>query len=384
MKIVCAQSVLYGQEAFGTLGEVTVLPDRDISVIHVEHADALIVRSKTKVDSSLLKHSRVKFVGTATAGFDHFDLDFLNQAGIAWSASTGCNANSVAEYVIAALLYLAHTYAFDLRDKCMAIVGVGEVGRRVAAKARALGMTLLLNDPPRALTEPRGEWLQLEAVLPRADIVTFHVPLNRHKRFPTWHMADCRFFAQMQPGAIFINASRGQVVQENDLMHAASRHLFEHLVLDVWCDEPYASQSLLATTDIATPHIAGYSSDGKLRGTEMVYRECCHFFEQEPTWDSQALRPPSQCPEITLDARVLSTQEAIFECVRAVFDIKAESERFLSGLSDDPKANVTWFEQFRRDYPVRREFDGTTVRLKNADIQLADMLCKLGFNLKAP
>lgn len=381
MKIVAAESVLWAREAFSTLGDVIVLPDRRIGPADVRKADALIVRSKTRVDRGLLEGSRVKFVGTATAGYDHFDVEWLESAGIAWTAAPGCNANSVAEYVMAALLCLAQRHAFELEGLCLGVVGVGQVGRRVVSKAEALGLCVLQNDPPRRLAEGAPELIELEDLLPEADILTLHVPLTERGPFATRRMADARLFAQMKAGAIFINASRGEVVDEADLLLALVRGAISHAVLDVWNDEPRWNSELMARIDLGTPHIAGYSFDGKLEGTLIVYREACRFFEKPPVWDPAPLCPPPPRPLIEHDPAGLDDEESLWIIVRQVYDIEADDRALRSG-PNDLEARAERFERLRREYPERREFPNTVVRLKRSAPSLERKLAGLGFRVE--
>ncbi len=270
LRIVCAESVLFGREAFETLGDTVVLPDRKIGPADVREADALVVRSKTPVNRALLEGSRVSFVGTATAGFDHMDTVWLESQGVAWMAAAGCNANSVAEYITAALLCLATRYGWNLRRMTLGVVGVGQVGRRVVRKAEALGMRVLRNDPPRKLADQAPELIELDEVLAESDVVTLHVPLTEEGPFATRRMADARFFARMKPGASFFNASRGEVVDESDLLLALESGHVGHAVLDVWAHEPYWNADLARRADIITPHIAGYSYESFFKMSKVL------------------------------------------------------------------------------------------------------------------
>jgi len=380
MKIVCAESVLYGREAFQTLGEVAVLPDRKIGPADVRDADALAIRSKTRAGRALLEGSRVAFVGTATAGFDHLDTDWLAQAGVAWMAAAGCNANSVAEYIVAALLCLARRHAFRLEGRTLGVVGVGQVGRRVVRKAQALGMRVLQNDPPRKLAEGAPELIDLSELLPAADILTLHVPLTDGGPFATRRMADARLFARMKPGAVFLNASRGEVVDEADLLLALDRGQVSRVALDVWDREPHWNAALMARADLGTPHIAGYSYDGKLDGTVQVYRDACRFFERPAAWDPAPLRPPPPVPEIRYDPAGRDDEEALEAIVRQVYDIEADDRALRGGPADDA-ARAERFERLRKHYPERREFPNTTVRLARPAPSLARKLEGIGFRL---
>jgi len=378
MKIICAQSVLFGREAFSTLGETVVLPDRRIGAEDVRDADALIVRSKTRVDGALLEGSRVQFVGTATAGFDHLDTAWLDDHGVAWAAAPGCNANSVAEYVVAALLCLAHRHGVTLEGMSIGVVGVGQVGSRVVRKAEALGLRALQNDPPRRLAENNPIFIELDELLPVCDIVTLHVPLTDRGPFATRRLADARFFARMKPGAIFINASRGEVVDEADLWLARQAGQIRHLVLDVWDNEPHWNLRLAELADLITPHIAGYSFDGKLAGTDMIYRTACGFFEVTPQWDAPSHCPPPPVPYLEYDPAHREVEEALWEIVRQVYDIEADDRalRTPAHAGDDPAER---FERLRKTYPDRREFFNTTVHLHGAYPLLRRRLEGIGF-----
>ena len=381
MKIVCASSVLFGEESFHTLGDVVVIPDHEISNADLKDADALIVRSKTKVTAELLEGSRVGFVGAATAGHDHMDTDYLHYADIAWCAAPGCNANSVSEYVAAALLCLGQRRHFELAGKTIGVIGVGQVGGRVAKKAEALGMNVLRNDPPLALSPDGLTYLPLAEVLREADIVTLHVPLTRAGQFPTFHMADCRFFSNMKPGALFINTARGEAVESDSLLFALESGVVGHAVLDVWEGEPLIPRKLLEKVDIGTSHIAGWSFEGRLNGTLQVYREACHFFEVAPCWlPDERLLPPPRAPEMSVDARDKSDEAVLWEIVCAGYDIEADDRALRASLVREEPARAAHFDALRRTYPDRREFSAMNIRLKNTSRILAEKIAGLGFN----
>ena len=273
MNIICASSLALGREIFSTLGEVTVMAERDIDAAAVRDADALIIRSKVRVNRELLEGSRVSFVGTATAGTDHLDLPWLEERGIAWTAAPGCNARSVAEYVVAALLRLAVRHHFALDGKCLALVGVGHVGRRLADLAPMLGLKVLLNDPPRHAAEGLATLRPLDEILPQADLVSLHVPLTLAGDYATRHLVDCRFLSALKPGCLFVNASRGEVVDEESLLLARDRGYISRAVLDVFEHEPRLRREVAAQADLVSPHIAGYSYEGRVNGTHLCYEE---------------------------------------------------------------------------------------------------------------
>ena len=374
MKTVVSETVLFGKEAFETLGEVVVIPDRQIRPEHLKDADALIIRSKTNVTPDLLAGSSVRFVGTATAGFEHIDFQGLEKCGIGWCAAPGCNADSVADYLTAALLTLHMKHDVELEGKTIGIIGVGQVGSRVAKRAEALGLRVLLNDPPRAAKEGNQGFQCLEKLLSESDIVTLHVPLIKEKPWPTLKMADCRFFEQVKRGAVFINSARGKVLDSDAFLHAKANGIVSHAVLDVWDPEPLIRADVLNAAAIGTPHIAGHSLEGKLNGTVQVYREACHFFEAPPVWDPAPLLPAVAVPELKIDSRGKSDLEVLAEAVAKIYDIGADQ------LSVE---DIERFDQRRTHYAVRREFKNSTVSLSENRPDLFKRIANAGCNVPA-
>ncbi len=367
MKTVVAETVMLGREAFETLGAVDVIPDRQIGPEHLKEADALIIRSKTKVTAELLEGSSVRFVGTATAGFEHIDFQTLEKNHIGWCASPGCNAASVADYIMTALLKLN----IEPEGKTLGIIGVGQVGSRVAARAEALGLRVLLNDPPREAHEDDKFFQTLETLLNESDIVTLHIPLITGTPWPTLQMADCRFFEKMKHGTVFINASRGQVLDSVALLHAKENGIIAHAVLDVWDPEPDIRPDILEIADIGTAHIAGHSLEGKLNGTVHVYREACHFFELNPVWNPAPLLPAVEIPELKIDSCGKTDLSVLSEAVSAVYNITADDQ----ALHEAPET----FDALRANYGVRREFFNTKVLLPENRPELSQKLRTIGF-----
>ena len=385
MKIVVAESVLHGADAFSRLGEVTVLPDRAISAAEVRGADALVIRSKTKVDRRLLEGTSIAWVGTATAGFDHMDISALEERGVAWCSAPGCNAVSVAEYIVSALLFLGNRFGVPLMGRTLAVVGVGQVGRRVALRAEAIGMRVLQNDPPRARAEHLPELRPLEEILPVSDFVTMHVPLEDRGPDATRQMADCRFFAAMKPGAVFLNTSRGEVVDESALKLALAHGQVSRAVLDVWDHEPEADGALLQAATIGTPHIAGYSWDGKLAGTRMVFEQACRFFESPARWT-----PPTggesgeTCPpriDLAASAAGMRRDEWLWKAVQAVYDISRDDAEFRGAVQTDAE-RARLFEQRRKQYRIRREFDSAHVKAPGMPREAMSILGRWGFTVE--
>lgn len=383
MNIVCASSVLHAAEAFSGLGDVRLLPDRDIRREHLLGADALIVRSKTSVGPELLDGTPVGFVATATAGADHFDVPWLNQADIAWSAAPGCNANSVAEYVAAALALLARKRAALLPGQTLGIVGVGQVGSRVAQKAEILGLRVLRNDPPLALQTGSADFRPLEAVLCEADMLTLHVPLVADGPFPTRHLAGCRFFEKLKPGAWFVNSSRGAVTDSDALQCALDHHLLAACALDVWEQEPELAEPLKRAVDFLTPHVAGYSLEGLLNGTLHCYRELCHFLEVEPTWTPDPRQLPP-APFIEIDAAHRADDDVLAELLAAACPIPEDDRAWRAEMTTDDSAELRRrFDRFRKNYQSRREFAAIRVHLSHASPALLDVVAALGFQVCA-
>ena len=373
MKIVADPNIPFVQEAFGLLADVRLVPGREITADMVRDADVLLVRSVTPVNATLLDGSRVRFVATATIGFDHIDREYLSQRGIGFASAQGSNANSVAEYVVAAMLSVAGLRKFHLRTKTLGVIGVGNVGSCVVRYAEALGLRVLQNDPPRQRTEQLAQFVSLERMLAEADIVTLHVPLVRGGEDHTFHL-----FAKERLGAletrkpVLINTARGAVVDNHALLKAVDGERLGGVVLDVWENEPNISLELLDVVDLATPHIAGYSLDGKVNGTRMIYEAVCGFFHLPPTWSLHL--PPSPVPRVELAVSSGEDEEEILRrVVRRVYDITDDD----AALRRDVRA----FDTLRTEYPVRREFFNTELVLRGASEELRATFTALGFKM---
>jgi len=381
MKIICAETVLLGKEAFSTVADTFVLPDRDITRDDLLDADALIVRSKTGITRELLHNTPVKLVGTATAGTDHIDIPGLESEGIYWCAAPGCNANSVSEYVVAGLLSIGQRQGFELAGKTIGIIGCGNVGSRLAAKCAALDMQVLRNDPPLAAVNPDPDFVPLEQVLAESDIVTLHVPLVTGKPWPTARMADYRFFEQLRPGAMFINAARGSVCDYDALLMARRSGTVASAIIDVWSPEPAFRTDVLELADLASPHIAGHSYEGKLNGTVACYNELCNFFEIPKPWDVAASLPAPEVPSVAIDCAGRTDEAVLHDIIRQVYDIGMDDRliREAAVPADIERANN--FDRLRKQYRMRREFKNTVVHARNASEPLQARIRALGFIL---
>jgi len=361
LQILADSNIPRAEQMFGQFGTVRRRPGQDISPADVQGVDVLLVRSVTPVGPDLLEGSSVRFVGSATIGTDHVDQAYLRTRDIEFAHAPGSNATSVADYVVAALLELARRSGASLQTRTVGIVGCGNIGGRLARRLPALGMTVLRNDPPLAeAAEAEGrshEFVALEGLLDRADIVTLHVPLKTEGPHPTRHLADAAFFGRLRPGAWFLNTSRGAVVDERALRKARTHGPADAAVLDVWADEPTPDPSLIRTVDLATPHIAGYAYDGKVRGTAMLYEALCEHLGVEPRKDVVGAPRPASKDALRChppDAR-LSKNDWRHELGRQAYDICIDdaSMRRLTELS--PEDRKAAFTGLRAEYRRRRE-----------------------------
>lgn len=366
MNIFADENIPLVCEAFAQFGNITTFSGRHISADHLNDADILLVRSVTTVNEQLLKKSNIKFVGSATIGFDHIDLNYLQNQGIGFARAPASNAISAAEYVIAALFYLAQTQCFDLTQKTVGIIGCGNVGSRVLSRLQALGVKYLINDPPLKLQQS----VDLKEIL-KCDIITVHVPLILDGEFPTFELINEAFLNELKDGTALINTSRGKVVDENALLKHADRL---NLVLDVWRNEPNINQTLLEKTCLATPHIAGYSFDGKIRGTTMIYEACCEYFNVEKTWQPNLPKPPI---EKIVFSEQISKEKALHLAILACYDIRADDAK-LRYIKNQTELN-RYFDQLRKNYPIRREF--STLQIETQSIDLIQYLLGLGFQV---
>ena len=380
MKIVADANIPLLADAFGPLGEVVALPAERITPRAVRDATALLVRSVTRVDAALLEESRVEFVATATIGFDHVDVGCLEARGIGFVSAKGSNARSVAEYVLVALSILAERGAYDLTEKVLGIVGCGNVGSRLAQMAEAIGLRVLRNDPPLERATGDRRYMPLEA-LGEADVVTFHVPLAREGPDATYHMISESLLGRLKRGVAIINTSRGAVADSAVLKAARDNGRAGALVLDVWEGEPAIDLDLLRRTLLATPHIAGYSYDGKVNGTRMILEAFCRHFGLRREWDPEPRMPPAARPRVRLEAG-LGKQEALRRAMAAAYDMEADDRR-LRAIEWEPAENRgTLFSHLRKQYPVRREFPQTTVEAEKPAPGVVEALEALNFPVK--
>ncbi len=377
---VVDENVPFAHETFGRLGPVRLLPGRRITADDVRDVDVLIVRSVTRVDRRLLEGSRVAFVGTATIGCDHVDVEYLRERGTGFASAPGSNANSVAEYVTAALLRSAAARGVTLAGSTIAVVGVGNVGTRVVAKAEALGMRAVLNDPPRQRETNDPVFVPLVDALATADYVTLHVPLERRGPDATVGMASDRFFETIRPGAVFLNTSRGAVAEEGALAAALDSGRISQAILDVFQHEPEIDPGIVRRAFIATPHIAGYSYDGKVAATLMLYTAVCRWRQRPEAIDISPLLPAPGVPRVDLTDRDGTDEDLLRAAVSAVYDIE-EDDCALRHAVAQPDRGVQ-FDLLRKRYRQRREFHHTIVVAGHHRETLAQRAARLGFRVQ--
>ena len=371
MKILVDENMPYARDLFSRLGEVKAVPGRPIPVAELADADALMVRSVTKVNDGLLQGTGIKFVGTATAGTDHVDEAFLQQAGIAFSAAPGCNAIAVVEYVFSSLLMLAERDGFALQDRTVGIVGVGNVGGRLQARLEAFGVRTLLCDPPRADRGDDGDFRSLDELVREADVLTFHTPLFKDGPYKTLHLADDALLSCLKPGTILINACRGPVVDNAALLQHLQAGQALSVVLDVWEPEPDLNVDLLNLVDIGTAHIAGYTLEGKARGTTQVFEAFSDFLGKRQQVALDTLLPAPEFGRITLHGPL--DQSTLKRLVHLVYDVRRD-DALLRKVAGTPGE----FDKLRKNYLERREWSSLYVQCDDASA--AALLQKLGFN----
>ncbi len=374
MKIVCDNKIPFLRGVFEPYAEVVYLPGGETTAAVVRDADAVVTRTRTRCDAALLAGSAVRVVATATIGYDHIDTAWCEAHGILWRNAPGCNSRSVQQYVGAALCALARRHGLQLEGMTLGVVGVGNVGAKVAQTGAALGMRVLLCDPPRARREGPDGFVSLDEIISRSDIVTLHVPLSREGEDATWHLFDAARLAAMRPDQLLINSSRGPVVDNAALKAALAAKALRGAVLDVWEEEPAPDSGLLDLVDIATPHIAGYSADGKAAGTAAAVQTVAARLGLPLTgWRPSGIPAPAQPLSFALDAAGKPLQEVLSQALLYTYDILADDRAL--------RAHPECFEQLRGDYPVRREPAAFVVRLRGG-ADAAARLRALGFRVE--
>jgi erythronate-4-phosphate dehydrogenase len=371
IRVIADDKIPFLKGVLEPYASVMYMPGNQINRDAIKGSDALLVRTRTKCNSELLSGTSVKFIGTATIGYDHIDTEYCEKNGIIWKNAPGCNSASVQQYIAAALLKISSESGFSLRDKTLGIIGVGNVGSRILSFAGALGLNVILNDPPRQRMERNDSFSSLDNLLKESDIITVHVPLNMNGMDKTFRLFNNETLSKVKKGSWFINSSRGEVVATEALKTALAVEKLAGVVIDVWENEPEIDISLMHMAFIATPHIAGYSADGKANGTSVILRDLGESFgiPLADWYPSDIPAPPE--PVITIDCNGKSTEEILRKAVNHTYNILEDDVR----LRFDPSR----FETERENYPLRREFPCYSIELKDGNEEVIRILKSLGF-----
>jgi erythronate-4-phosphate dehydrogenase len=373
IRIIADEKIPFLKGVLEPYAEVTYLPGSQINRNSISDADALLVRTRTRCNAKLLSGSGVKFIGTATIGYDHIDTGFCENNNIKWTNARGCNSSSVMQYITAALLRISAEAGFTLKNRTIGIIGVGNVGSKVQNVAGALGMNIIMNDPPRERREGKDLFSSLDQLLNVSDIITLHVPLNVDGQDKTLHLFNKETFSKVRKGAWFINSSRGEVAETEAIKDALGEEILKGAVIDVWEREPEIDIPLMHMSFLATPHIAGYSADGKANGTSVILRHLSEFFNFPLNdWYPDEISAPHE-PVIAIDCNGKNNEEILRRAVFHTYNIVEDDIK----LRFDPSR----FEKVRENYPVRREFDSFTIELKDGNDEITQLLKSLGFKV---
>lgn len=351
LKIVADENIIFAKEAFSDLGEVILKHGREISNSDLKDSDVLMIRSITNVNEELLKNTKVKFVGTATIGTDHIDINYLDSNNIKFADAKGCNSDAVAEYVVAAIFYLASKYNIKLKNKTLGVIGCGNIGSKVEQIFYNLGLKVIVNDPPLEKKIKKENFVSLEDVL-KADIITFHVPLNIGGEYNTFHLLNENNINLINDNSILINTSRGSVINNEHLLQLLEKKRI-YTILDVWENEPEININLLEKVDVATPHIAGYSYEGKVNGTKMIYDAAVEFFLIKRKWkpdNSLFLKKVIKINKNNFDEKLIYNQ------LSEVYQIEKDIKRMKKILKYSDNERGKHFDNLRKEYPLRNSF----------------------------
>ena len=374
MKILIDEAMPYAEELFSQLGEVITKPGRNIDADDLVDVDALMIRSVTKVNSELLKKAnKLKFVGTATAGMDHVDQVLLKEKQIFFTAAPGCNKVGVAEYVISALMVLAQQKGFSIFDKCVGIIGAGQVGTYLSQCLKGLGIEVLLNDPLKQSEGDSRSFVELDVLLEQADVISLHTPITKEGEYPTHHLINDQRLSQLRSDQILINAARGPVVDNQSLKQRLLKQDGFSAVLDVFEHEPVVDRELLPYLAFATPHIAGYGLEGKARGTTMIYNFYCGYLGRSERANANDLLPVAPIPLIKLDRAW--DEATLHNLIQLIYDVRLDDAIFRREIGKDGA-----FDKMRKNYWDRREY--SAIQLAGNDDCNLIPLAKLGFQIE--
>lgn len=370
MKIIADKNIPYLKGIAEQFGEVTYLDGATFTHDNIKDADTLIVRTVTRFDEKNLKGTNIKLICTATIGYDHIDTEYCDSHGIAWRNAPGCNSGSVMQYIVSSLIVMSRKKGFDLKDKTIGIVGVGNVGKKVAKACEILGMKVLLNDPPRQRVEEDDAFVDLQTIMNEADIITFHTPLIKEGVDKTFHLADEEFFHSLKRQPIIINSARGGIVDTVAIKKAMMGNLISGAIIDCWENEPQIDLEYMDMADIATPHIAGYSADGKANATRMSLESVANFYGMDKTPVLAVKAPDPYSPVIDLNEFV-NSDNRVYDAILKTYNPLEDYARL--------KANSDTFKQLRNNYPLRREY--FAYQVENTTSKEKIILENLGFFL---
>ncbi len=377
LKIIADEKIPYLKELFSDFLVLDAIPSSEIGFEKIKSYDALFVRTVTKVNGSLLEGTNIRILGSMTSGVDHIDRKYLRKKGIKLIYAPGSNARSVAEYVIASLIVFAKKKGFILEDKTIGIIGVGNVGTKVAMMCHALGIKVLLYDPPKYIRTKNRRYISLKK-LSDADIITLHVPLTFTGKYKTFHLVDEDFLKELKPRTTFINTSRGAVVDEKALIKFYNR--LGGLILDVWENEPDINIELLKLADIGTPHIAGHSLEGKFSASYNVYKKLCKYLGIETKIEKRSKLPKLE-KKINLSVAMDDLTTILYQIIREVYNPVTDHEKLMEIVNLPPLERRRFFESLRADYPERREFTNYKIIAKNLPCSIFTILSALGFRI---
>lgn len=351
--------------------KVEYLPGNEITKSQLTQAKGLIIRTRTKCNKALLEDTPIKFIGTATIGYDHIDTNYCSHSNIHWTNAPGCNSGSVAQYMASVFAHLHLCHNLNLEKLTIGIVGAGNVGSKVARVANAFGLNVMINDPPRERAEGKKGFVSLNYIAKHADIISFHVPLNRGGLDNSFHLANSDFFSILQKTPVIINSSRGEVLNEEALKNALNKKLVSKFILDVWENEPCIDIELLERATLATPHIAGYSVDGKANGTAMIVNALCDFMNFPlKRWYPENVPAPINELSISLKG---SDQDNLSRIILQTYDVARDDKN----LRENPHN----FEMLRGKYPPRREFQAYSFPSNGINDSLLSKLKNMNFNI---
>lgn len=365
MLIIADKNIPYLKGVAEQFGDVRYLAGNEFAKQSIKDADTLIVRTVTNFGKEILEGSKVKLICSATIGYDHIDTKYCEENGIIWKNAPGCNSGSVMQYIVSSLIVLSQKQGFSLQNKTIGIVGVGNVGKKVAKACRLLGMRVLLNDPPRQEAESSTEFVDLDIIKKEADIITFHTPLIKEGKYKTYHLGDEAFFCSLLRSPIIINSARGGIIDTQAIKQAILTNKISASVIDCWEKEPDVDREYLHLVNIATPHIAGYSADGKANATRMSLESIADFW-------SLPKNPIDNIKAPNVTDSIIKGNLSVDEIILKTYNPLSDYENFIHS----PES----FSSLRGNYPLRREFNAYSVTNEASQLN-SELLCNLGFNI---